>query len=128
VRLLYYALPLKWALSTAIYEVAVHCPDYEGTFECDVGDDPTCPSRGFKCESTPEDPLGVICFGRNATQIMATMNQQFPAFSTEDSSARDLSVLLLIGSVFKIGYVVILHLKCKMGRQPEPPGAASEKV
>lgn len=121
IRAFYYLLPLKWALSTAVYQVAIHCPDYTGTIACDVGRDTFCPSRGFLCAGTPDDPLGVVCFGQNSTQIMASLHHHFPAFSERDTMRRDLAAILLIGSAFKTVYAVLLCRRCRVGVQPEPP-------
>jgi len=122
IRGFYYVLPLKWALSTAVYQVASACPDYEGTVECDGAHDPLCPSRGFLCEGTEEDPLGIVCFGRNSSQIMTSLHHTFPAFSVHDNLQRDVFALLLIGGTFKFAHVLFLHYRCRVGRQIEPPG------
>ena len=126
-RLLVYTSPLRWTFEQLAWAMVIETPDYDGVEDCAsnadgltgiattgplTGQTVSCP-RNFYC---PDDPSGLMCWGRTGPQIITSLSQSFSAvgsFEAGDKFGRDIGLTIAIAIAFKLCYFGLFVLKSK---------------
>lgn len=118
-RIFCYVMPIGWCCSSIMQVVMTHVPDYEGAVECLPGE-LGCNDRGFYCP----DQLPISCFGKKGLDIVESVGISYSAFSREDFFARNLGIILGIGTFWRLLYLISLVKKVHNSEAPKvlPPG------
>ena len=75
-----------------------------------------CSTRGFYC---PDENFGLMCFGRNGTEVLESMSRIADVFGgySGDASEREMMIdaaaLLTIAITAKLSYAFLLKLRCR---------------
>lgn len=96
--------------------VMANVDDYAGAVECDPATDPGCNDRGFMCPDL--DPIS--CFGKKGLDIVESVGISYSAFTRDDHFARNLFILLGIGTFWRLLYLVSLVQKVHNSETPKP--------
>jgi len=141
-RLFTYVMPLLYTLKAFVHAVFINTPAFAGAQPCVAGSlipvtvqSPLtgmnftraayCFSHGnrtgYYC---PEDPDGILCFGREGEDILDSLGVRYTIFSSDTSYGVCFGVIIGFGLFFRIIYMLRLNLQCAAAENPKPPSAS----